>query len=105
LTSTTAIMKSLTLASLACASLALGQSTGKLGDAAIAQNNPSGVSYIASLPSGNGIQGQIVGVSNTNGTGVNFNINFFQFPDASEGPFREHDPFTEHPSTSHSNSS
>jgi hypothetical protein len=81
-------MKSLLLALLACTSLALSQTTGKLGNAAITENNPNGVTYIASLPSGNGIQGQIVGVSNTNGTGVNFNVNFYQFPDASEGPFR-----------------
>jgi hypothetical protein len=82
-------MKSFLLAVVASASLALGQTTGKLGDAAITENNPSMVAYIATLPTGNGIQGQIEGVSNINGTGVNFNINFFNFPDASEGPFRK----------------
>ena len=82
-------MKSLFLPWLACASFALGQTTGKLGNAAITENNPCGVSYQAILPSGNGIQGQITGSSNTNGTGVMFNINFYQFPDASEGPFRK----------------
>jgi hypothetical protein len=87
-------MKSLFLAVLACASLALCQTTGKLGNAVITESNPSGVTYMANLPSGNGIQGQIVGVSNTNGTGVNFNVNFYQFPDASEGPFRKQSSHT-----------
>ena len=82
-------MKSLLLAPLACASLALSQSTGQLGNAAITQNNPSGVSYTATLPSGNGIQGYVEGTSNDNGTGVMFNVNFYQFPDASLGPFRK----------------
>ena len=72
-------MKSFLFAVVASASLALGQTTGKLGDAAITENNPSMVAYVATLPTGNGIQGQIEGVSNTNGTGVNFNINFFNF--------------------------
>ena len=87
-------MKSLLLALLASASIALSQTTGKLGNAAITENNPTRVTYIASLPSGNGIQGQIVGVSNANGTGVNFNVNFYQFPDASEGPFRKQSSHT-----------
>jgi len=82
-------MKSFLVAVVASASLALGQTTGKLGDAAITENNPNMVAYVATLPTGNGIQGQIEGVSNTNGTGVNFNINFFNFPDPSEGPFRK----------------
>lgn len=80
-------MKSLLLASLACATIGFSQTTGKLGNAAITENNPAGVSYTANLPSGNGIQGYIEGTSNTNGTGVMFNVNFYQFPDASEGPF------------------
>jgi hypothetical protein len=82
-------MQSFLLAVVASASLALGQTMGKLGEATITENNPSQVAYVATLPTGNGIQGQIEGVSNTNGTGVNFNINFFNFPDASEGPFRK----------------
>lgn len=85
-------MTSPIIAWLACASLALGQATGKLGNATITESNPSGVAYMASLPNGNGIQGQIEGVSNSNGTGVNFNVNFFNFPDASEGPFRKQSP-------------
>jgi len=80
-------MQSFLFTFVASASLALGQTTGKLGNAAITENNPSQVAYVATLPTGNGIQGQIEGVSNTNGTGVNFNINFFNFPDTSEGPF------------------
>src|ERR1700730_2539902 len=90
--STASIMKSFLFAVVASASLALSQTTGKLGDAAITENNPSQVAYVATFPTGNGIQGQIEGVSNTNGTGVNFNINFFNFPDASEGPFRKQSP-------------
>ena len=65
--------------------------TGKLGDAAIVQNNPAGVTYTAILPNSNstGIRGYVAGTSNSNGTGVNFNINLYGFPDASLGPFRK----------------
>jgi hypothetical protein len=82
-------MKSLLFALLACASLALSQMTGKYGNATTTQINPPGVTYVASMPIGNGIQGHIVGVSSLNGIGVNFDINFFHFPNASEGPFRK----------------
>ena len=63
--------------------------TGKLGDAQISTNNPIGVTYQAILPDSNttGIRGYIAGTTNTNGTGVNFNINFYGFPDQSLGPF------------------
>jgi hypothetical protein len=82
-------MKSLLFALLACASLAFSQMTGKFSNTTIIQNNPGGVTYIASMPIGKGIQGQVVGASIVNGIGVNFDINFFQFPNASEGPFRK----------------
>lgn len=63
--------------------------TGQLGDAAITQNNPIGVTYTATLPDSptSGIRGFISGTSGANGTGVQFNVNFFGFPDASLGPF------------------
>ena len=63
--------------------------TGKLGDAAIVENNPVGVTYTATLPNSNttGIRGYVSGTSNSNGTGVNFVVNLFGFPDASLGPF------------------
>ena len=63
--------------------------TGKLGDAPITTNNVAGVSYQATLPDRNttGLRGQITAVSGGNGTGVTFNINFYGFPAASQGPF------------------
>ena len=63
--------------------------TGKLGDAQISTNNPIGVTYQAILPDSNttGIRGYIAGTTNSNGTGINFNINFYGFPDQSLGPF------------------
>ncbi|KAK4944175.1 Cell surface superoxide dismutase [Cu-Zn] 4 [Elasticomyces elasticus] len=59
-------------------------------DAPITQNNPEYATYQAVLQESNPVQGQITGVSNDNGTGVNFNVNFFGFPDASVGPFAYH---------------
>ena len=64
--------------------------TGQRGDAAITTHNLLGASYQAVLPESNttGIRGQITGTSNSNGTGVEFNINFYGFPnEASNGPF------------------
>ena len=55
--------------------------------ALITENNPTGVTFQAILQVGKPVQGQITGVSNENGTGVNFNVNFFSFPDVSLGPF------------------
>ena len=79
-------MKLSLLTAAACAGLALSETTGKLGNAAITENNPSNVAYEAQLPTtGNGPQGTIEGVSNTNGTGDMFNVNFFGFP--AGGPF------------------
>ena len=64
--------------------------TGKLGNAQISSNNPIGVTYQAILPDSNttGIRGYIAGTTNANGTGINFNINFYGFPSESLGPFR-----------------
>ncbi|KAL8648481.1 MAG: hypothetical protein Q9210_004966 [Variospora velana] len=66
--------------------------TGRLGDAAIVQDNPVGVTYTATLPDSptTGVRGYVAGTSNANGTGVNFNVNLFGFPDASLGPFLYH---------------
>lgn len=63
--------------------------TGKLGNAAIVEGNPVGVTYTAVLPNSptTGVRGYVAGTSNANGTGVNFNVNFYGFPDASLGPF------------------
>lgn len=64
--------------------------TGQRGDAAITTDNLGGASYQAVLPDSNttSIRGQITGTSNSNGTGVEFNINFYGFPDeAANGPF------------------
>ena len=82
-------MKSSFLFSAAFAGLALAQNltTGKLGNASIT-TNPVNVAYVATLPTGTSVQGMIEGVSNTNGTGVQFNVNFYQFPDG-QGPFRQ----------------
>ncbi|KAL8745897.1 MAG: hypothetical protein Q9190_002014 [Brigantiaea leucoxantha] len=66
--------------------------TGALGDAAIVQGNPLGVTYTATLPdrSDTGIRGYVAGTSNANGTGVNFNIYLTGFPSPSLGPFLYH---------------
>ena len=67
----------------------LAQETNNSTDAPITQNNPSRVTFQAILQINKPIAGQITGVSNDNGTGVTFNINFYSFPDISEGPFSE----------------
>ncbi|KAL9103790.1 MAG: hypothetical protein Q9163_001199 [Psora crenata] len=63
--------------------------TGKLGDAAVTENNPLGVRYTAVLPETNRttIRGSISATSNANGTGVNFYVDFYGFPSESLGPF------------------
>ena len=63
--------------------------TGQLGDAAIVEGNPAGVSYVATLPNSDttDIRGSVVGTSNANGTGVNFQVSLSGLPDASLGPF------------------
>ncbi|MCJ1305721.1 hypothetical protein MMC08_008537 [Hypocenomyce scalaris] len=66
--------------------------TGKLGNATITQDNPLGVTYSAVLPDSNttGIRGYVAGTSNSNGTGVVFNINLYGFPSEALGPFLYH---------------
>ena len=63
--------------------------TGQLGNAAIVEENPSGVTYQAILPNSpkTGVRGYVAGTSNKNGTGVTFNVNIYGLPDASLGPF------------------
>ena len=63
--------------------------TGQLGNAAIVEDNPAGVSYVATLPESDttNIRGSVVGTSNANGTGVNIQVSLSGFPDASLGPF------------------
>lgn len=59
-------------------------------NAPITQNNPKMATFQAVLQIDKPVQGQITGVSNGNGTGVNFNINFYAFPvEASAGPYSE----------------
>ncbi|KAG8533390.1 uncharacterized protein KY384_002173 [Bacidia gigantensis] len=64
--------------------------TGQLGDAAVTTGNPSGVTYIATLPNKatTNIRGYVSASSNADGTGVFFNVNLFGFPSESLGPFR-----------------
>ncbi len=78
----------LTLASTLALAFAAGP-TGQLGDAAVVQKNPVGVTYTATLPNSpsSGVRGYVSGTSNANGTGVTFNINLSGFPMASLGPF------------------
>lgn len=88
-------MRSSTLIAAFAAGLALATdpvpgTTGELGAAAIVQGNPKDVTYQAILPNKNttGVRGYIAGISNANGTGVVFNINFYGFPDFETfGPF------------------
>lgn len=63
--------------------------TGALGPAQIVEDNPAGVSYVATLPEreNTDIRGSVIGTSNANGTGVNFQISLTGLPDASLGPF------------------
>ncbi len=60
--------------------------------ALITENNPIRVTFQAQLQIGKPVQGQISGVSNDNGTGVVFNVNFFSFPDVTLGPFSKLSP-------------
>ncbi|KAL9105274.1 MAG: hypothetical protein Q9227_009533 [Pyrenula ochraceoflavens] len=82
-------MRGYVLASLAVsASLSAAQGT----PAAVTTNNPVGATYEATLldKSSTDIRGTVVGTSNSNGTGVMFNVNLYGFPDASLGPFIYH---------------
>ena len=67
--------------------------TGQLGDAAIINDNPVGVTYTATLPHSNktSIRGCISGTTASNGTGVRFVVNFTGFPSQSLGPFSTSD--------------
>ncbi|KAI4161172.1 MAG: hypothetical protein L6R39_000132 [Caloplaca ligustica] len=69
--------------------------TGKLGNAAVVEGNPVGVTYTATLPNTgkSNIRGFVAGTSNANGTGVNFVVNLSGLPDASLGPFPHQDPY------------
>jgi len=55
--------------------------------APVVENNPKSATFQAVLQTGKLVQGQITGVSHDNGTGVDVNINFFEFPPSEEGPF------------------
>ena len=63
--------------------------TGKLGNAAITQNNPQCVTYNATLPSTGNIHGYVAATANANGTGVFFNVYLTGLPSESLGPFRK----------------
>ena len=71
--------------------------TGKLGNAAITQNNPQCVTYNATLPSTGSVRGYVAATANANGTGVFFNVYLTGLPSESLGPFckslYEHLPF------------
>jgi hypothetical protein len=58
-----------------------------LSNAPVVENNPRLVTFQAILQDSKPIQGTITGVSAENGTGVDFNINFHEFPDPSIGPY------------------
>ncbi|CAD6569831.1 MAG: hypothetical protein ASARMPREDX12_003087 [Alectoria sarmentosa] len=64
--------------------------TGKLGNAAITQNNPTCITYNATLPSTGSIHGYVSATANTNGTGVFFNVYLSGLPSESLGPFLYH---------------
>ena len=64
--------------------------TGKLGNAAITQNNPQCVTYNATLPSTGSVHGYVAATANANGTGVFFNVYLTGLPNESLGPFLYH---------------
>ncbi|EXJ71704.1 uncharacterized protein A1O5_05512 [Cladophialophora psammophila CBS 110553] len=66
----------------------IAQETSNSTNAPVTQDNPSRATFQAVLQVDKPVQGQITGVSNDNGTGVNFNVNFFAFPDVMQGPFK-----------------
>jgi hypothetical protein len=68
-------------------SLALFTSAQTQGPAPLISNNPSMATYQAILDPQRSPHGTITGVSGNNGTGVDFNINFFDFPDPNVGPY------------------
>jgi hypothetical protein len=68
-------------------SLALFVSAQGQTPAPLITNNPSMATYQAILDPQRSPHGTITGVSGNNGTGVDFNINFFDFPDPNVGPY------------------
>lgn len=69
-----------------------GRVTGVLGDAAIVNDNPVGVTYTATLLEKNTttVRGSISGSAAPNGTGVIFKVNFFGFPSTELAPYIYH---------------
>lgn len=65
--------------------------TGKLGNATIIENNPPGVTFIATLPadSASKIRGSISATANPDGIGVKFTVNITNLP-TTGGPFAYH---------------
>ncbi|KAI9680712.1 MAG: hypothetical protein M1817_004152 [Caeruleum heppii] len=65
---------------------------GKLGPAAVISDNPTGVTYVATLPDSrtSGIRGTVSATAGENGLGVQFTINVSGFPDSALGPFMYH---------------
>lgn len=61
--------------------------------APVTYNNPPGVQYFAVLPADTPVHGSVVASSNSNGTGVNFDVSITGLP-AQGGPFRESDTIT-----------
>ena len=59
--------------------------------APVIQHEPKGAAYEAMLQTDKPVQGQIVGVSSTTGTGIQFNVDFYAFPSGG-APFGEYDP-------------
>lgn len=53
------------------------------------EGNNHMVTYQAILNTAKVIQGSITGVSAADGKGVDFNVNFFSFPEPSIGPYGE----------------
>jgi len=78
---------------------AQGATTGKLGDAAVINDNPSGAVYKATLPdtaftksafpNGGNVKGAVYALSSPDGTGVIFKVKFSDLPNEG-GPFIYH---------------
>jgi Cu/Zn superoxide dismutase len=83
-------MRSTILTVLAAASVASAQSS-TITPAPVVTGNPSGASYIATLPAkaGSPLAGSIMAVSGAGGTGVKYTVKFSGLPDAG-GPFLYH---------------
>ncbi|KHJ32458.1 putative cytosolic cu zn superoxide dismutase protein [Erysiphe necator] len=68
-----------------------GPLTGSLGNATVVEDNPPDVTYVAILPTqfSSKIRGAVSATGNSNGIGVNFLVNFTNFP-PELGPFAYH---------------